>query len=117
MIQDLPWISEAGPNSEIMPIAANVAINRTFEFGVFSDHFTLLFEVITGAEMVSFKIALSQYDTLALITSDLRASYTPPLDSGLVLALAIVIPSVAGAVIIIYILKRKGKILTKRPGP
>ena len=117
LIQDLPWMSEAGPNSEIMPIAANVAINRTFEFGVFSDHFTLLFEVITGAEMVSFKIALSQYDTLALITSDLRASYTPPLDPGLVLALAIVIPSVAGAVIIIYILKRKGKILTKRPGP
>jgi hypothetical protein len=117
LIQDLPWIDASGPNTEVMTIASTVSINRTFEFGVFSDHFTLLFEVADAAEIISFSISLSQYDTVALVTRDLRASYTPPLDPALVLTLAIVIPAAAGAAVVVYILKKKGKILTKHPRP
>ncbi|MFX0000406.1 MAG: hypothetical protein ACFE9Q_09050 [Candidatus Hodarchaeota archaeon] len=117
LIQDLPWINANGPNNEIEQIfPTNVDYNTTYEFGVFSDHFTLLFEVSAPAgNNVSFYISLSQYDTIPLITSDLRASYTPPLDPALIIALAIGIPAAAGAVVVVYVLKKKGKILTKRP--
>jgi len=115
LLQDLPWIDQIGPNREVEPIANNVATNRTFEFGVFSDHFTLLFKVTDDAEIISFNISLSQYNTILLVTSDLRASYTPPLDPALVITLAILIPSATGAVIVVYILKKKGRILTKTP--
>ncbi len=118
ILQDLPWISTTGPNQEsksFSPIT-NVDYNYTYEFGVFSDHFTLLFEVDADAgNNVSFYLSLSQYDTVLLTTSDLRASYTPPLDPALILALAIGIPAAAGAVVVVYVLKKKGKILTKRP--
>jgi hypothetical protein len=119
IIQDLPWIDASGPNSEITQISPmNVNYNTTYEFGIFSEQFTLLFEVNAPADSnVSFYIFLSQYDTVPLITSDLRASYTPPIDPALVLALAIGIPGAAGAAIVIYILKKKGKILTKHPKP
>jgi hypothetical protein len=116
LLQDLPWIDGTGPNDENQLLASTVNTNRTIEFGVFSDQFILLFEVISAAENISFHLSLSQYDTVQLTTSNLRASYTPPIDPALVLALAIIIPSVAGAAIVVYVLKRKGKILTKRPG-
>ena len=116
LLQDLPWIGTGGPNGEeqfLLP--TNVDYNTTYEFGVFSDHFILLFEVLSSEDNVTFYLSLSQYDTVPLITSDLRASYTPPLDPALVITLAIVIPSATGAVIVVYILKKKGRILTKRP--
>ena len=116
LLQDLPWIGTTGPNSEWRSIIpTNVDYNTTYEFGVFSDHFILLFEVLSSEDNVTFYLSLSQYDTVPLITNDLRASYTPPLDPALVITLAIVIPSVTGAVIVVYILKKKGRILTKRP--
>ncbi|MBY8983973.1 MAG: hypothetical protein KGD65_02795 [Candidatus Lokiarchaeota archaeon] len=118
VIQDLPWIHATGPNSEnkrISPI--NVNTNRTYEFGTFSEHFTLLFEVEALVDAnVTFYISLSQYDTIQLTTSDLRASYTPPLNTALIITLAIVIPSAVGAVVVVYVLKKKGRILTKTPG-
>ena len=118
LIQDLPWIDTSGPNREVRQISpTNVNYNTTYEFGVFSDHFTLLFEVNAPADAnISFYISLSQYETVTIITSDLRASYTPPIDPALVIALAIVIPSVVGAAVVVYVLKKKGKILTKTPG-
>ncbi|MFX1463342.1 MAG: hypothetical protein ACFFBF_09865, partial [Promethearchaeota archaeon] len=115
ILQDLPWIGNAGPNAEWNTIATTVNTNRTFEFGVFSDSFILLFEVLSSEENVTFYLSLSQYNTVPLTTSDVKASYTPPLDPALVLALVIGIPAAAGAVVVIYVLKKKGKILTKRP--
>jgi hypothetical protein len=116
ILQDLPWISTTGPNNEAQNIMQTFNTNRTIEFGTFSDHFTLLFEVAAPLDNnISLYISLSQYDTVPLITSDLRASYTPPLDPALVLGLVIGIPAAVGAVVVIYVLKKKGKILTKRP--
>ena len=115
LLQDLPWDDATGPNAENQLLVSTVNTNRTIEFGVFSETFTLLFEVADSAENITFYISLSQYDTVSLITSDLRASYKPPLDPALVLVLAILIPSATGAVIVVYILKKKGRILTKTP--
>lgn len=116
ILQDLPWIGTGGPNGEEQSIIQSVNTNRTLEFGVFSGHFTLLFEVIAPVgNNISFYISLSQYDTVLLGTSDLQASYTPPLDPTLILALIIGIPAAAGAVVVVYVLKKKGKILTKHP--
>jgi len=115
LLQDLPWISTSGPNSENRLLASTVNTNRTLEFGVFSETFTLLFEVADSAEDIKFYVSLSQYDTVSLTTSDVKASYTPPLSDALILALVIGIPAVAGVVVVIYILKKKGKILTKHP--
>jgi hypothetical protein len=98
-----------------MSIRQTITTNTSLEFGVFSDHFTLVFELAVNTGNVTFYISLSQYDTIEITTSDLRASYTPPLDPALILALAIGIPAAVGVVVIVYLLKRKGKILTKRP--
>ena len=115
LLQDLPWIASTGPNAEVQLLASTISVNTTFEFGVFSETFTLLFEVADSAEDIKFYISLSQYDTVPLTTSDVKASYTPPLNVALILALAIGIPAAAGAVVVVYVLKKKGKILTKRP--
>ncbi len=118
ILQDLPWIDTSGPNFEVREFPSGgpggYNVNRTFEFGAFSDHFTLLFEVDAPVDAnVSFYLSLSQYDTIMLTTSDVKASL--PLDLTLVIALAIIIPAAAGAVVVVYVLKKKGKILTKRP--
>jgi len=115
LLQDLPWISINGPNGENQLLASSVNTNRTLEFGVFSETFTLLFEVADSAEDIKFYISLSQYDTISLSTSDVKASYTPPLNEALILALVIGIPAAVGAVVVVYVLKKKGKILTKHP--
>ncbi|TKJ21638.1 MAG: hypothetical protein CEE43_09435 [Promethearchaeota archaeon Loki_b32] len=114
LIQDLPWITNGGPNMEVATIDTNVGVNRTFEFGVFNEDFILLFQVEDVAVDIKFYISLSQYDTETLLTLDKKASYTPPID--IILVLAIVIPAaVGGAIVVVYVLKKKGKILTKRP--
>jgi len=116
LMQDLPWIDSLGPNLELIQLLDDEN-NITIEFGAISDQFYLVFEFYgAGNNIAKFMLSISQYDTELLIISDLKASYTPPLDPALVIALAIVIPAAAGAVVVVYVLKRKGKILTKRPG-
>ena len=92
-------------------------VNNTYEFGVFSDHFFLIFEVSDLDEIITFRISLSQYDTAILTTTIPIASYSSPSpDQGvLILVLAIGIPVAAGVIVVIYILKKKGRILTKTP--
>lgn len=117
LVQDLPWIDSSGPNKEISDLLLDDQYdNTTIEFGVFSDHFYLVFEYYgAGNNIAKFMLSISQYDTEILTTSDVKASYTPPLSTAAILALAIGIPAAAGAVVVIYVLKKKGKILTKRP--
>ncbi|MFX1500012.1 MAG: hypothetical protein ACFFDH_03505 [Promethearchaeota archaeon] len=119
LMQDLPWSYNA-PNFEVMPLASvsGPLLNSTYEFGVFTDHFFLLFEVSDIDELITFRIALSQYDTSMLTASLPIALFSSPSNDQdiLVLGLAIGIPVVAGAAVgVIYILKRRGKILTKAP--
>ncbi|NVM19096.1 MAG: hypothetical protein HWN80_15380 [Candidatus Lokiarchaeota archaeon] len=115
LLQDLPWISNT-PNFEVRQISPiDVNYNTTYEFGIFNEDFILLFVVESSTDIASFYISLSQYNTEPLLTSDVKASYTPPLDPALVIALAIGIPAAAGAVVVVYVLKKKGKILTKHP--
>ena len=84
LMQDLPWVDNDGPNYEVRHLAST-AINDTFEFGVLSDHFTLIFEYVDAGinEIIGFKIGLSQYDTGILTTSALMAVAVPaPGDGG-----------------------------------
>jgi hypothetical protein len=114
LIQELPWIYNA-PNLEVREILPGTfSVNRTFEFGVFNEDFILLFEVQELAEDIKFYISLSQYDTKLLITSDVKASYTPPINMALILGI-VIIAAVGGAIVVLYILKKKGRILSKTP--
>jgi len=84
LMQDLPWVDNDGPNYEVRHLAST-AINDTFEFGVLSDHFTLIFEYVDAGinEIIGFKIGLNQYDTGILTTSALMAVAVPaPGDGG-----------------------------------
>ena len=115
IMQDLLWDDGSGPNNEVNFIDSSGG-NSTFEFGVFSDYFILLFEVFSIKELVTFRLRLSQYNTTMLTTSVPIASYKPPTDYGpWILGLAIGIPVAAGIIVIIYVLKKKGRILTKTP--
>ncbi len=116
LVHNLPWISNNGPNNEIIKLG-NSTVDTTYEFGVFSSKFYLIFEVANDTgPAVTFRLDLNQYDTLGLLTSAPITSYSST-GSGLVftLILVIVIPAAVGAVVVVYILKRKGRILTKRP--
>jgi len=111
LLQDLPWSYNA-PNWEVITLGGGF-INDTHEFGVHTDQFYLLFEVDDLAEIITFRLALSQYDTVELFASPPTASYKPPLDTSLIIILAIVIPAaIGGAIVVVYILKKKrgGKI-------
>lgn len=117
LMQDLPWIDNTGPNGEVMNIPFT-AMNSTYEFGALTDHFFLLFEVDASDDLVTFRIDLNQYNTTRLYSSEIIASYSPPSPGGdnLVLILAITIPAAVGAaVVVVYLLKRKRRILTKTP--
>ena len=116
IMQDLPWIENTKPNDEVKPFPAT-SLNNTYEFGVLTDTFYLIFEVDASEEMVKFRIDLTQYNTTLLTSSVPIASYTPPSEFGpLILGLAIGIPVAAGIIVLVYILKKKGRILTKHPG-
>lgn len=120
IMQDLPWIDNSGPNLEIRRIDDTIGDNNTIEFGVISSNFTLIFEIYGDGspnEMITLNIGLRQYNTTALYASEVTATYTPPgPDLGpLILTLLITIPAGAGAVVVVYVLKKKGKILTKHP--
>ena len=120
ILQDLPWINNNGPYLETRLIDSNIGDNNTIEFGVIRDNFTLLFEILGDGspnEMVTLNIGIRQYNTTALYASEITATSTPPgPDLGpLILTLLIAIPAGAGAVVVVYVLKKKGKILTKHP--
>ncbi len=111
IMQDLPWISNSGPNGEIALIATGLNNNDTIEFGVLVDEFTLIFaNIAPSADMVSFKTDLSQYNTTALYGSEITASYTPPVPGldPLVLTLMIAIPAAIGVVVVVvYVVKKR----------
>ncbi|MFX1573407.1 MAG: hypothetical protein ACFFB0_11710 [Promethearchaeota archaeon] len=120
IMQDLPWVTNTGPHDLEVESRYSVPptpINTTNEFGVLSDHFYLIFEFQPTFldEIVTFRIDLTQYNTTILTTSVPIASYKPPLNMALVLGLAIGIPVAAGIIVMIYVLKKRGKILSKTP--
>ncbi|GAH13722.1 unnamed protein product [marine sediment metagenome] len=87
-------------------------ISNKCKFGVHVDHFYLLFEShdIPSEEIMTFKIALSQYNTTALYSSEITASYTPPIPGldPLVLTLMIAIPAAIGVVVVVvYVVKKR----------
>ncbi len=121
LMQDLPWIDNTGPNNEVMNIPFK-GINSTYEFGVLNGNFHILFEVNASDELVTFRIDLNQYNTTALYSNEITATYTPPSNpsngggEGLIITVAIIIPSlVVGTVIVVYVLRRKHRVLTKTP--
>ncbi len=120
LMQELPWIDGNGPNMEIVTIDTSIGANNTIEFGVIRDNFTLLFEYNgSGNENIVFNIGLRQYNTTALYSNEITASYTLPSNGGgegLIITVAIIIPSlVVGTVIVVYVLRRKHRVLTKTP--
>ncbi len=111
IMQDLPWVNN-GPNGEVAYIGSSPGPNgnKTFEFGVLVDNFTLIFDFTSFEDMVSFNTDLSQYNTTVLYGSEIIASYTAPVPGldPLVLTLMIAIPAAIGVVVVIvYVVKKR----------
>ena len=112
LMQNLTWIDNFGPNDEIKAIATGVNDNSTFEFGVLTDTFTLIFvfDEQMANETITFKLGLSQYDTIRIL-AETPITTVPGIDPVLLLGIVIVISIIAGvAVVIVVILKKKGRI-------
>jgi hypothetical protein len=98
-----------------MRIDQTIGDNNTIEFGVIRDNFTLVFEILgdhSPDEMVTLNIGLRQYNTTALYSSEIVASYTAPVPGldPLLLTLLIAIPAAIGVVVVIvYVVKKRGK--------
>ncbi len=118
LVQNLPWISNSGPNNEIIKLGSST-VDTTYEFGVFSSKFYLIFEVAndTGPS-VTFRLDLNQYDTSELLARVIIASYSSSSGSNIIYTLIITISLVAvaaGVVVTLGILKKKGRIFSKTP--
>ena len=61
IMQDLPWISNTGPNGEVTYIGSSSGLdgNKTFEFGAIVDDFTLIFE-LQGSAIPNEMVTLNQ---------------------------------------------------------
>ena len=111
LMQDLIWIENDGPNDEIKAIDTSVSDNSTFEFGVLTDDFTLIFVFDEDDDMVTFKLGLSQYNTTKLYTEAPVVEAEVILDPVMLVVIIIIISSIAvAAVVIVIILKKKGRI-------
>jgi hypothetical protein len=115
LLQDLPWINPSGPASENVLLRSSVSTNSTYEFGVQSSRFILLFEIQDAGELITFKIDINQYETQRLsITSP---QIIIPLNVGLIiLIVGISIGVVAAVGVGYYFLRKRGGIRTKSPG-
>jgi len=111
LMQDLTWIDNFGPNDEIKAIDTGVSDNSTFEFGVLTDDFTLIFVFDELDETITFKLGLSQYNTTKLYIEAPVVEAGVPIDPVMLVVIIIIISSIAGAaVVIVIILKKKGRI-------
>ena len=111
LMQNLTWIENSGPNNEIMPIATNVVDNSTFEFGVLTDDFTLIFvfDEIFPQQTVTFKLGLSQYNTARLYAEAPIAEIGIGIDPVMVGWIIIIVAIIGGAaVVIVVIIKKRG---------
>ncbi|MFX1297520.1 MAG: hypothetical protein ACFFD2_22045, partial [Promethearchaeota archaeon] len=115
--QDFPWIDNNGPNSEIKTLTPLTpgTTDSTYEFGVHNDHFYLIFETHAPNDWVTYKIDLNQYNTVQLLAKAKVASPEFEMPMALILGLAIGIPVAACIIVVVYVLKRRGRILTKTP--
>lgn len=117
LAQNLPWIDNDGPNSEITmltPFTPGTTVS-TYEFGIFNDHFYLIFQTLASEDWITYKIDLNQYNTIQLLAKAEVASQEPEIPMALILGIAIGIPVTAGIIVVIYVLKRRGRILSKTP--
>lgn len=111
LMQDLPWIDNSGPNNEAKLLLESVLTNTTHEFGVFNENFYLIFECTDdGDDMITFRIALSQYNTTAIYTeAPISEIITPGIDPVVVVWIIIIAAIIGGAaVVIVVILKKRG---------
>ncbi|MBA7507063.1 hypothetical protein ES706_05779 [subsurface metagenome] len=112
LMQNLTWINNFGPNDEIKAIATGVNDNSTFEFGVLNDKFTLIFvfDELLDNESITFKLGLSQYDTIRIFP-ETPITTVPGIDP-VMLGVVIIVVSIisAVAVVIVVIFKKKGRI-------
>jgi len=120
IMQDLPWWNNDGPYGEIVPLNFGLSGNNTIEFGVLTDNFTLIFSFDESFpdETVTFRFDLSQYNTTRLNATVPVKSYKAPSkedNTTLIWGLAIGIPVAAGIIILLAVLKKKGRILSKTP--
>jgi hypothetical protein len=105
LVQDLPWISNANPNNEIMLIDNNGGTNATYEFGVLNSNFYLIFDITPSAELVTLKVCLTQYNTTRVYTV---APVVPvvPIVPGYPLLITLGV-SVTAVVVIAYVMNKK----------
>ena len=110
LMQDLPWIDNSGPNDEVKQLLNDVMANTTHEFGVFNEDFYLIFECSDdGDDMITFRIALSQYNTTAIYTEAVIAEIGIGIDPVMVGWIIIIVAIIGGAaVVIVVIIKKRG---------
>lgn len=117
ILQDLPWVSGSSSSGyEVKMLDSSVSTNRTFEFGVLKDNFYLLFEVDSSEDMIKFGISLSQYDTQEfIITTPSQESQPFEWLGIIIIAGAVGMVALIGAVGYYFIRSRGGKIKSKSP--
>jgi hypothetical protein len=106
LVQDLPWVSNTGPNShELLTIDSGQSNNMTYEFGVLNGNFYIIFDLNPSAELVTLKVCLTQYNTAKLY---LEAPVVPvaPIIPGYPLLITLGV-SITAVVVIAYTIRKR----------
>jgi hypothetical protein len=68
LAQDLPWISNTGPNNENITLIWKATDNATYEFGVLNKNFYLIIDLLPDDDRVTLKVGITQYDIVTVYT-------------------------------------------------
>jgi hypothetical protein len=114
LAQDLPWISNSGPNNENMTLvweASGIERNATYEFGVLNSNFYLIFDLLPANELVTLKVGLSQYNTEQVYTVPPEVVIPAAIPGYSVLIMLAV--SISAIVIVVFFMKRRNGVIIK----
>ncbi len=123
IIQDLPWVSNSGPNNELQILDLVLpAANKTLEFGILSNNFTLMLVYIPKTfvvpdpdwGMVQIKLGITQYNTTKVLVVP-PGVVVPPIIPGFDIFIVLGI-SFTAVVVIAYTVKKENGLIKRTRG-
>jgi hypothetical protein len=111
LAQDLPWISNSGPNNENMTLVWKATNNATYEFGVLNSNFYLIIDLLPDDDRTTLKLGITQYNMLNIYTIPPEVAL-PAAIPGFPLLITLGV-SIMAIVVVAFMMKRRNGVIMK----
>jgi hypothetical protein len=111
LAQDLPWISNTGPNNENITLIWKATDNATYEFGVLNKNFYLIIDLLPDDDRVTLKVGITQYDIVTVYTVPPEVEI-PAVIPGFPLLVTLGV-SIMAIVVVAFMMKRRNGVIMK----